>query len=197
MIKFNELIIDNDKSLVIDVSLLDLTIDPNKIVSIDHIKVGYGTNSDSDLIEYIDNTVLFQRKDINTYDGEEYLRGFRLVIPLTNAALVEAVGNASEKLIYVYISVDQATVDIPCSVATTAIGFVYDRCLLVNRVLDYIKSLGNMCDNLRNIAHYIIQVKGLELAVETGNFVLANKYWNKFFSKNSALQISNCGCNGR
>ena len=84
-----------------------------------------------------------------------------------------------------------------CSDFSVLEGFVYDKCLVVNKVLDYIGQFDNMCANTDNFANYIIQSDGLELAVQTGNFLIANNYWNKFFSGNcndGLISNYSCGC---
>ena len=129
---------------------------------------------------------------------ESYIRGVRIVIPTSTIG-----DNADRKLLYVRVDADASSIEptLPCNLIqayTTIDGYVYDRCLLTNKVFDMLKSTDNVCDHLNDYANYIVQVKGLELAVESGNFNLANTYWNKFFgntgSTGSITFNTGCGC---
>ena len=90
---------------------------------------------------------------------------------------------------------DDALNLLDCNTPTDIEGYVYDKCLLVNSVFNYLKESNKDCGEVTNLANYIAKIKGLELAIEGGNFELANKYWNKFFMNNSTgVSSSNCGC---
>jgi hypothetical protein len=189
MITFNELYIDSNKKLIVDASVLDVQVDPQRQIGIDHILVGYGTNQDPyNYIRDIDNTNIFDRVD----RVGDVIRGFRLVLDLS-------INGNCNKLIFVKITVDEGTVEIPCTLNTSIEGYAYDRCLLLEKVFNYIKASNASCESLQDYANYIVQVNGLELAVESGNFSLANLYWNKFFANsaccgNSLTHKSGCGC---
>lgn len=189
MLVFNELRIDNDGVLIVDASVLDTTIDSGNTVSINHIYIGYGTNQYplSDYIDYIDNPAIFDRIDM----VGNAIRGFRLTLNLRP--------DNDKKLIYANVTVDTGVLDVPCTLNTSIEGYAYDKCILLNKVLNYVKSTGESCDNIQDYANYIVQVDGLELAVESGNFSLANLYWNKFFANsaccsNSITRQTGCGC---
>lgn len=181
MIAFNELRIDSDKNLIIDAYIPD-TIDSE--VTINHVLVGLGSNTD--VTDYIDSEFLIKR-----YVDDE-IRGFRLVLDLNTL-------EATTKLIYAKVSVElpiELEVTTDCSIPREIEGYAYDKCLLMNKVFDYIKSTDNLCNNIDNYANYIVKINGLQLAVESGNFTLANTYWNKFFANNDCNVglISNTGC---
>ena len=193
MIQFNELRIDSNKNLIVDASILDITEDPSHLITFESIKVGF--DSDSELDEYIDNIgddSIFPRKDYDSTSG--VLRGFRMVLDLNTF-------EKTNSLIYVKLEADVSAVDITstdCTLNTSIEGYAYDKCLLMNKVFDYIKATDGTCDNLDNYANYIVKVNGLQLAVESGNFALASLYWNKFFANNSNVGlISNTGCGCR
>jgi len=193
MIQFNELRIDSNKNLIIDASILDLTIDPSHLITFESIKVGFDSNRE--LNEYIDNIGednIFPRKDYDSTSGNPVLRGFRMVLDLNTF-------EKTNSLIYVKLEADASAVDITgtdCTLNTSIEGYAYDKCLLLNKVFDYIKSTDNICNNIDDYANYIVKINGLQLAVESGNFALANTYWNKFFANNDSNVglISNTGC---
>lgn len=195
MLIFNELRIDSNKNLIIDVSVLDMTIDPDCEITIDNLRIGYGSNTE------VDNYDASQIRQIaSRVDGtSEVLRGFRIMLDLTSSTTTINHPDAATSIIYVYVSVavpNNIAVNISdCSDPTYIEGYAYDRCMLMNRVFDYIKQSDNICDNTIDYANYIVKVKGLELAIESGNFALANKYWNKFFNiKNTNGSTFNNGC---
>ena len=199
MLIFNELRIDSNKNLIIDASVLDLTIDPDKEIGIDNLKIGYNSNTEVD--EYTASDII---NIADRYEGDvDALRGFRISIDLTKSPTTDTHPNAAANIIYVYISVNvPASVSISqtdCSDPIYIEGYAYDKCLLMNKVFDYIKATDGTCDNLDNYANYIVKVNGLQLAVESGNFTLALTYWNKFFANNSSNigLISNTGCGCR
>ena len=181
MIQFNELRIDSDKNLIVDAYIPD-TIDSR--VAINHILIGLGSNTE--VTEYIDSEFLVRRVVGNK------LRGFRLILNLNTL-------DAATKLIYAQVSVElpvELEVTTDCSIPREIEGYAYDKCLLMNKVFDYIKSTDNICNNIDDYANYIVKINGLQLAVESGNFALANTYWNKFFANNDSNVglISNTGC---
>lgn len=201
MIVFNELRIDSEKNLIIDASVLDITDDPNKYIHIDHVYVGVGSNQD-----VVDLDLTNKVYATGRYNSAGYLRGIRIVLDLTNSATQEILNkeciDITKFLYYVQVTVDTTdpVVELSdCTVNTKIEGYTYDKCLLMNKVFDYIKSTDDICNNIDNYASYIVKVNGLQLAVESGNFGLANTYWDKFFANNNSNVglISNTGCGCR
>lgn len=193
MIVFNELRIDSDENLIIDVSVLDTT---DSRIQINHVYIGVGSNQE--LIDLIDTPYT-----VKNYNSDGYVRGIRIVLNLTSdtiQTLLDKVGKDLTKfLYYIQVSVElpvelEATTD--CSVPREIEGYVYDKCLLMNKVFDYIKSTDDACNSFDDYANYIVKINGLQLAIESGNFTLANTYWNKFFANNdnNIGLISNTGC---
>ena len=177
MLTFNELRIDEDKHLIVDVSMIDENLVDVSTVVISDVFIGIGSNTE--ITNYLDgeHASSFTRLDL---DENDHLKGFRLDIILTE--------DDAKKLIYVKVAVTDEQSVLDCTAIKDIEGYVYDKCLLMNRVFDYIKEKNNPCENVTNLANYIAQIKGLELAVEGGNFNLANKYW-KEFCKNWLLSL--------
>lgn len=102
-------------------------------------------------------------------------------------------------LFFVYVQVkgtpDPAT---PCGMDNvTEMGVVIDFAPIYRRTLSYLKCLEKTCGIPKDFVDMTLKVRGLELAVQTGNYVEAVKYWNKFFkNKGIGLDKVNCGCNG-
>lgn len=277
MFIFNELRIDSSKNLIIDVSILDVEDDPNRLASIDNLFVGvsnktdlinlpivnnvsrvdYNTNVNLYVVKFTtspnvsyndvysftnddttynftviswdisDNTVtlwceynkattglgttgtLTKTSGASTSDATitysslttSYpIRRRREIYDLTNSANEQIFGcEAYKHLIYIRASANTWNIPISCSISADAEGYVYNKCLLFEKIFNYIKdynSSNNCNSNIDDYANYIVQVKGLEMAVESGNFILANKYWESFFSGNSATQLTRCCCHG-
>jgi hypothetical protein len=136
----------------------------------------------------------------SSIEQKKYLRGFRLVIPLASAEIINTIGSVTNTLIYVKVGIDIPS-DVweelgNCSNAEYIEGYAYDRCLIVNKVFDYLKELDTPCTGISNLANYITQINGLQIAIESNRFVLANKYWTKFFANNQTIgtHSSNCNC---
>ena len=201
MIVFNELRIDSNKNLIIDASVLDITDDPNGYIHIDHVYIGVGSNQD-----IIDLDLTKESYVTRSDDSTGYLRGIRIVLDLTDSAtqiILSKEGiDLTKFLYYIQVTVDTTNPVVElsdCTVNTKIEGYAYDKCLLMNKVFDYIKSTDDICNNIDDYANYIVKINGLQLAVESGNFALANTYWNRFFANNgnNIGLISNTGCGCR
>lgn len=201
MIQFNELRIDSNKNLIIDASVLDITDDPHGYIHINRVYVGVGSNQKLVDLDLNNDSYATRR-----YNSTGYLRGIRIVLDLTNSAIQEILNSSGAELIQqlFYIKVEVDTTDpvvvlSDCTLNTYIEGYAYDKCLLLNKVFDYIKQSNNPCNDITDYANYIVKVNGLQLAVESGNFTLALTYWNKFFANNSSNVglISNTGCGCR
>ena len=187
MLQFNELRIDSDKNLIVDVSVLDMVDDPNRLITIDHILIGVGSTTDTtDYIGYIgtpEENLYFTRVD----KYNESIRGFRLVLP-------ETTQDNYRNIMYAKVTVNPV-IDVPCSYVDHIEGYTYDKCLIMDNIFDYLKKSENPCADVTDFTNYLVIVQGLELALEGGNFTLANTYWKKFFANNNmGVSSNNCGC---
>ena len=65
-------------------------------------------------------------------------------------------------------------------------------------MLCYIRQIENECEIPKNFIDSILKYKALELSVRTGNYPLAIKYWNKYFSNSNPniSTIKTCNCYG-
>lgn len=202
MLQFNELRIDSNKHLIIDVEVTtNSTIDPHSIISINHLYVGFGTNYIPNCVDYMTGITASDDEVIakTTYDGTDYIRRVKFDIDLTSSATHVINTNAEKSLIYIRTTVDTHSIVITsCNYKEYVDGYTYDKCLLTTDIFGYLEQTNNMCADIDSLANHIAQIKGLELAVESGNFGLANNYWNKFFGNNttnSSLTFNTgCGC---
>ena len=216
MLKFNELRIDEDKNLIIDFIILDTNNEYYDTISISSIKVGINSNeytkefaSGLGTEGIFDNIVKYTKTIKTSPTSEEteatIYRGFRLVLNLDddspyNPWEVEDISLQDPYKYLVYVNVvvealDYRAVMDGCLQEKSIEGYAYNRCLVVNKVFDYLKEYDTPCADITNLANYITQINGVQIAIESNRFELARKYWNKFFAKNDILSThSNCNC---
>ena len=65
---------------------------------------------------------------------------------------------------------------------------IFNTNIIYQQSMKYIRSIESNCDIPKQFIDYILRIKALELAL-IGNYLLAIKYWNKFF-KNIFTQES-------
>lgn len=105
-----------------------------------------------------------------------------------------------DNLLFVYVKTNGTPAsDTPCGMDNiTTLGVVSNLYPLYQHAFSYIKELGDTCSIPKNFINYILQYKVFELAIKTGHYTKAIKYWKKFFMgiKDSVI-TSNCGCYGQ
>lgn len=68
---------------------------------------------------------------------------------------------------------------------------------IYNMAMGYIKELDSSCNIPKGFIDAILRIKALKLALKTGNYPVAFKYWDKLFkNKISVIPTKHCGCNG-
>ena len=185
MVTFQELRITPDgQKLIIDVSVRDLEyytdvyLDTVQIDTQDTF-VESGPSSKAVYTEVIGGNTKSARLELGTGD----------LLPALN-----------DSLFFVYIRTKGTpAADTPCGMDNiTALGVVSDLYPLYQHAFSYIRELGDTCSIPRNLINCILQYKAFELAVKTGHYTEAIKYWKKFFMgiKNPVI-TSNCGCYGQ
>lgn len=189
MIHFNELKITPDnKHLIIDVSVSNESYYDNVyldsiIVDNQDTYVGTGPSSNP-IYEYIvqdtvspvtgeSNGVKHIRLDLDTIDIEN-LQG----------------------LFFVYVRVKGTpSPDTPCGMDNIiTMGTVTNMYPFYQQAMNYIGELASNCSVPQNFIDYILRLKGLELAIKTGNYPDAIKYYNKFFNGKESVVIRKGGC---
>lgn len=210
MVQFNELRITQDnKNLIIDVSIKPLTIYDD--VYIDSIIIDsqdtYKENgpSSNPVYTYTVNKitpVYTLDEPVYTADGEDSsavytevkgVKNVRLVLDNTDLAL-------NNKLFFVYV-IATGTPDpsIPCGMDNSiSVMPVFNTYNVYQQSMSYIRSIENTCEIPKNFIDYILRLKALELSLNTNNYLLSIRYWNKFF-KDTPIQesINTCNCYGK
>ena len=188
MVHFNELRITSDgQHLIIDVSVLSESYYKN--VYIDSIVidnqdtyVGSGPSSNPVYSYYVPNGVSQLTK--KTYSKKHV----RLVLTPNDLPL--------NGLLFVYVRAKGTPApDTPCGLDNiTTLGTVTNMYPFYQQAMNYIGELASNCSIPQNFTDYILKLKGLELAVRTGNYPDAIKYFNKFFKNKSDVVIRKGGC---
>ena len=182
MVQFNELRITPDgQKLIINVSVEDLEYYTN--VYLDTIQIDTqdtfvesGPSSKVAYTEVIGGNTKSVRLELGTGDLSPTLNG---------------------NLFFVYIRTKGTpAANTPCGMDNiTKLGVVSP---LYQHAFSYIKELSDTCSIPKNFINYILQYKAFELAVKTGHYTEAIKYWKRFFMgiKDSVI-TPNWGCYGQ
>lgn len=191
MIHFNELKISADaQHLIIDVSVLsesyykDVYID-SIVIDNQDTYVGTGPSSNPVYSYSVPDSVSKLTK--KTY-SQKHVR-----LDLNPVDL-----GSLDGLFFVYVRTKGIpSADTPCGMDNiTTLGTVCNMYPFYQQAMNYIKEIANNCSAPQNFTDYILKLKGLELAVRTGNYPDVIKYYNKFFSgkSKSSIKIGGCGC---
>lgn len=171
MIKYNKLQIDGNK-LIIDFEIEDKPYYDS--LSIEGVRVDtpltYGT--DTPYFLYDEDDVTQYTTEISIPDAKKELL---IITPI------------------VYISLPP---DTPCGADVIDMAAIYDRNILIDKGLGYLKELGDTCEISRGFVDFILNRYALDMAIATCNYSTAIKYW-KMLTMVKGTTLKGCGCNGR
>lgn len=183
MIQFDNLRISGiDKTLRIQVSVLSESYYTN--VYIDKVIID---NQNS----YTALGPSYNYKYMQQISGDQ--KSITLVI--SDTEIIEGLKN---NILYVYVQTKGTpAIDTPCGEDNiNTLGIVYNIQPFYLNIMSYIKELGDTCQIPTHFIDAYLQMKGLEMAVRTGNYTQANKLWDKIKFHNNGFIKPNCGCNG-
>ena len=86
--------------------------------------------------------------------------------------------------------------DTPCGADIIDMAAVYDRNVLLDKGLGYLKELGDTCEISRGFVDFILKRHAFDMAIATCNYSLAIKYW-KMLTIIKGTTIKGCGCYGK
>lgn len=191
MVHFNELTITPDgKYLIIDVSVLSETY--YKDVYIDSVVIDnqntYLSSGPSSEPVYSysvpEKTSLLTNEPVN-------LKHLRLVLDRFD---LQDLNN----MFFVYVRTKGTPApETPCGLDNmTTMGTVVNMYPFYQQAMNYIGELADKCGVSPNFTDFILKQKGLEVAIKTGNYPDAIKYYNKFFlGKNNQIVVKGgCSC---
>ena len=183
MVHFNELTITPDgKYLIIDVSVSsEYYYEDTLIVAID-----------VDTQDTFTDAYSPSSKAMSVYssDGEKHIT---LALDKYELGLSPA-----DNMFFVYVRTNgEAAPETPCGMDNmTTMGTVVNMYPFYQQSMNYIKELGSNCSVPQGFIDYILKMKGLGLAIDTGNYDTAIDYFNRFF-KGKAIHMTEkggCGC---
>lgn len=86
----------------------------------------------------------------------------------------------------------------PCGEDNSLVlGVTVDMYSLYQYSFRYIKEMEKCCSIPKGFINFILRIKALQISVETGNYIQAIKYWEKFFKNlDKNVVTTNCNCYG-
>ena len=105
----------------------------------------------------------------------------------------------SKDMLYVYFHVKGTPPpNIPCGLDTPyTLGVTFNEGIIYNRMMGYTKEIANTCEIPMGFIDMILQLEAIKAAIETENYVTANKFYNRLINlKSSSTSNINCKCHG-
>lgn len=219
MIHFNELRYScNNKILIIDTEIDNIDYYDNVIIDsivIDnqntYIANGPSsspifTYSTSDISEYLKTYAFPEECPCNpVLEGDEYSYCFTYGLDNKKHVRLELKLNTLDvdpcnDMLFVYvIASGTPSSDTPCGFDNSKImRTVINLKGIYDCMLSYIRQIEHDCIIPKDFIDSILRFKALEVAIRTGNYPLAIKYWKRFYQDNlkSTQLTTNCGCYG-
>lgn len=84
---------------------------------------------------------------------------------------------------------------LPCGADVVDKAIVYDKSVLINMGLNYLKELGDTCETPKGFVDFILRRYALDMAISTCNYGYVIKYW-KMLTAMKGTTIKSCGCHG-
>lgn len=179
MIQFNKLGISGDgKQLVIDVQVIDSYLYDN--IYIESITIGTKDNYTS---TGIDTNYIYQSQ----YTNQKQVSLLLDTLDLNNTVI-------KENLLFIYVKATGVPhPDTPCGldkeITTAAIVDTYS---LYELGMGFLRQVEKDCVLPKDFINFILEQKAFELALKTGNFLQAIKYWDKFFKERQVSKSISC-----
>lgn len=175
MIKYNTLEIDGD-NLIVDFEVEDKSYYENtriRGVKID-TPLTYGTED-----PYYSHKFTHKEEEVTRYTNK---------IPIS-----EAINDLLIITPYMHVILSS---DVPCGADIIDMAAVYDKSILLDKGLGYLKELGDTCEISRGFIDFILKGYALDMAIDSCNYNTAIKYW-KMLTMVKGINIKECGCNGK
>ena len=193
MIHYNNLYITEDsKCLVIDVAIdTQDTFVPNgpsnkaKVFTIrkNELDKVYTSNNEG---VFVDDTYVYVRDTDKLKHIKLYLTSKELGV------------NLSKDMLFVYtIATGIPAPDTPCNCDVNKIlSVVVNTYEVYKSIVPLIKEIAETCKEPTSFINRELQIKAVEYAIKSGNYILAIKYWRKYFMNNiTATSLNKCNCN--
>ena len=171
MIKYNTLKIEGN-NLIIDFEVEDKPYYSD--VSIEGVRVDTPLTYGTDTPYYI-----YDEDDVTRYEAEIFIPDVKKELLIITPQ--------------VYVALPP---DTPCGADIIDMAAVYDKNVLLDKGLVYLKELGDTCEISRGFVDFILKRHALDMAIATCNYSMAIKYWN-MLTMVKGTTIKGCGCHGK
>lgn len=207
MIHYNNLYITEDsKCLVIDVAIDEESYYEN--IYLDKIAIDtqdtYVPNGPSDKAKiftirkesldkvYADGKEIYVDDHYIYVQGTDKLKHIKLYLTTQDLEV-----NLSKDMLFVYtIATGTPAPDTPCNCDVNKIlSIVYNDYEVYKSIIPLVKEISNECNNPVAFINKELQLKAIEYAIKSGNYLLAIKYWRKYFMNNINIVSKKCNCN--
>lgn len=171
MIKYNILKIEGN-NLIIDFEVEDKPYYSN--ISIEGVRVDTPLTYGTDKPYFIQN--------------EDNVTKYKIEVPISNV---------KKELLIITPQVHVVLPpDTPCGADVIDMAAVYDRNVLLDKGLGYLKELGDTCEISKGFVDFILKSYALDMTITTCNYSMAIKYW-KMLTRIKGTTLTGCGCNGK
>lgn len=171
MIKYNTLKIEGN-NLIIDFEVEDKPYYSN--ISIEGVRIDTPLTYGTDTPYYI-----YDEDDVTRYEAEIFIPDVKKELLIITPQ--------------VHVSLPP---DTPCGADVIDMAAIYDRNVLLDKGLGYLKELGDTCEISRGFVDFILKRHALDMAIATCNYSMAIKYW-KMLTMIKGTTIKGCGCHGK
>ena len=136
------------------------------------------------------------------YYSSVSIQGVRIDIPLTYGKetpyYIEDTDDRKKELIIItpQCYTREIPSDIPCGADVVDVSAVYDKNILLEKGLYYIKNLENKCEISKDFIDFILRHHALDMAIATCNYRAAIKYW-QMLTITKGMTLKGCGCHGK
>ena len=209
MIHYNDLYITEDnKCLVIDVAIdddsyyKDIYLDTISIDTqdtfvpngpSDNAKVFTIRKDNLDKVYVNDKEVLVDNENVYV-EGTDKVKHTKLYLTAKELGV-----DLTKDMLFVYtIATGTPAPDTPCNCDVNKIlSVVVNTYEVYKSIIPLIKEIGELCKDPISFIDRELQIKAVEYSIKNSNYLLAIKYWKKYFMDNTITSSSNkCNCNG-
>ena len=207
MIHYNNLYITEDSKCLVDVAIDEESYYEN--IYLDKIAIDtqdtYVPNGPSDKAKiftirkesldkvYADGKEIYVDDHYIYVQGTDKLKHIKLYLTTQDLEV-----NLSKDMLFVYtIATGTPAPDTPCNCDVNKIlSIVYNDYEVYKSIIPLVKEISNECNNSVAFINKELQLKAIEYAIKSGNYLLAIKYWRKYFMNNINIVSKKCNCNG-
>lgn len=109
--------------------------------------------------------------------------------------------NLNEDMLFIYSTasgfIPEDKSDVIKYITNTILNVVVNTYEVYKSIIPLIKEIGELCKDPISFIDRELQIKAVEYSIKNGNYLLAIKYWKKYFMDNTITSSSNkCNCNG-